>query len=238
MGWFKKKKEDEDIHKLPELPELPDLPESFSSSLELPAESLPDVPPGLPEIETKPLIKPKTEPNLSDLPQLPYDEAESFDREAIKQAINEPEISPIHSRMPTPARVSAPRRMPVYPAPRMMPVSARTLKPSMSSERRIEPEFDFESSRTLELTPSRMSLASTKMTKKIEPVFVRLDKFQMTIQTFEEIKAKIEEIENVLRKTSEIKIKEEQELSEWEREIQVIKSRIELIDRNVFNKLD
>lgn len=238
MGWFNKKKENEDIPKLPELPELPDLPESLSSPLELPAESLPDVPPGLPEIETRPLIKPGTEPKLpEELPQLPYDEAEDFDREAIKQAINEPEISPIHSRMPTPARVSAPRRMPVYPAP-IMPVSSRTLKPSMSSERKIEPDFDFESSRTLELTPSRMSLASTKMTKKIEPVFVRLDKFQMTIQTFEEIKAKIEEIEDVLRKTSEIKIKEEQELSEWEREIQVIKSRIELIDRNVFNKLD
>jgi len=230
MSWFKKKKEDEDIPKLPELPELPDLPESLSSPPELPTEALPDVPPGLPEIETKPLIKSKTEPELpEELPQLPYDEAESFDREAIKQAINEPRIPFTPPKLPTPARVSPSR---------MMPVSSRTLKPSMSTERRIEPEFDLESRRTLELPPSRMSLASTKMTKKIEPVFVRLDKFQMTIQTFEEIKAKIEEIEDVLRKTSEIKVKEEQELSEWEREIQVIKSRIELIDRNVFNKLD
>ena len=230
MGWFKKKKEDEDIPKLPELPELPDLPESLSSPPELPAESLPDVPLGLPEIETKPLIKPKTEPELpEELPQLPYDEAESFDREAIKQAINEPRFSPLPPKLPTPARILPPKTM---------PVPARTLRPSMAPERRIEPEFNLESRRTLELPPSRMSLASTKMTKKIEPVFVRLDKFQMTIQTFEEIKAKIEEIEDVLRKTSEIKVKEEQELSEWEREIQVIKSRIELIDRNVFNKLD
>ena len=226
MSWFKKKKEDEGITKLPELPKLPDLPESLSSPLELPAESLPDVPLGLPEIETKLLREPKEE---DELPQLPYGEAEDFDKRAIKRAINEPRVSPINFRLPTPARVSPFR---------MMPASARALKPFMSTKRRIEPDFDFESRRTLELPPSRMSLASTKMTKKIEPVFVRLDRFQMTIQTFEEIKAKIEEIEEVLRKTSEIKVKEEQELSEWEREIQVIKSRIELIDRTVFNKLD
>jgi len=235
MGWFTKKKEDEDIPKLPELPELPDLPESFSSPPELPAESLPDVPPGLPEIETKLLREPELE-----LPELPYSEAEDFDREMIKKAINEPvepRISPIHTRLPAPVRVSPqpPRIM-----PRTAPTSPRMLSPSISSQRRIEPDFNFESepSRTLELPPSRMSMASTKMTKKIEPIFVRLDKFQMTIQTFEEIKAKIEDIEDVLIRTKEIKVKEEQELAEWEREIQVIKSRIELIDRNIFNKLD
>ncbi len=225
MGWFKKKKEDEDIPKLPELPELPNLPESWSNPPELPAESLPDVPLGLPEIETKPLKEPKE----FGLPQLPRDEAEDFDREAIKQAINEPMVSSVHSQLPPPIRMQIPKRI---------PTSSRTLSPSISSQRRIEPDFDFESKRTLELPPSRISLATPKMTKKVEPVFVRLDKFQMTIQTFEEIKAKIEEIEDVLRKTSEIKIKEEQELADWEREIQMIKSRIELIDRNVFNKLD
>lgn len=230
MGWFNKKKEDEDIPKLPELPELPDLPESLSSPPELPAESLPDVPPGLPEVETKLLKQPELE-----LPELPHDEAEDFDREIIKKAINEPMISPIHSRLPAPERISSQRMM---QTPRRMPISPRTLGPSISSEREIEPEFDLEPRRTLELPPSRMSMASTKMTKKIEPIFVRLDKFQMTIQTFEEIKAKIEEIEDVLIKTREIKVKEEQELAEWEREIQMIKSRIELIDRTVFNKLD
>src|SRR3989344_4232310 len=227
MGWFNKKKEDEDIPKLPELPELPDLPESLASSPELPSESLPDVPPGLPEIETKPFKKARE----FELQELPHDETEEFDREAIKHAISEPVepmISPIHSRLSSPERI--PTAM-MQPRPRM-PTSPRTLGPSISAERKIEPEFDFEPSRTLELPPSRMSLATPKMTKKIEPIFVRLDKFQMTIQTFEEIKAKIEEIEDVLIRTKEIKVKEEQELAEWEREIQVIKSRIEMIDRN------
>jgi hypothetical protein len=235
MGWFNKKKEDEDIPRLPELPELPDLPESLSSPSELPAESLPNVPPGLPEIESRSLIVP-TEKEL-ELPELPYDGTPDFEKEAIKQEINDPQVSLGYTQLPSLARVPATRMMNTptrISPPKIMPVSTRTFKPSMI-ERRIEPDFDLEPKRTLELSPSRMSVASTK---KIEPVFVRLDKFQMTLQTFEEIKAKIEEIEEVLRKTSEIKVKEEQELSEWEREIQVIRSRIELIDRNVFNKLD
>jgi len=77
-----------------------------------------------------------------------------------------------------------------------------------------------------------------RATKKAEPVFIRLDKFQMAIETFEDIKTKITEIEDLLRKTKEIKSKEEQELEEWEREIHLIKSRIDTIDKNIFNKLD
>ncbi len=43
---------------------------------------------------------------------------------------------------------------------------------------------------------------------------------------------------NFLQKTREIKQKEEQELEEWEREIQIMKSRIASIDQTIFNQLD
>ncbi|GAI51278.1 unnamed protein product, partial [marine sediment metagenome] len=85
---------------------------------------------------------------------------------------------------------------------------------------------------------SAPSLRTPKLTKKSEPIFIRLDKFQTAIEIFEEIKTQVQEIDNLLKKTKEIKIKEEQELSDWEREIQIIKSRIDLIDKNIFNKLD
>jgi len=82
------------------------------------------------------------------------------------------------------------------------------------------------------ITPSRT------FSKKIEPVFIRLDKFQNTVETFEEIKEKIIEIEDVLKKIKEEKDKEEKELEEWEKEIQLVKSRIEMIDKNIFTQLD
>ena len=75
-------------------------------------------------------------------------------------------------------------------------------------------------------------------TKEIEPIYVRLDKFQTTVQAFQEIKTKVEDIENLLTKIKDIKEKEERELNEWENEIQIIKSRIEAVDKNIFDKLE
>lgn len=73
---------------------------------------------------------------------------------------------------------------------------------------------------------------------KEKPIYIRLDKFEATEESFEEIKNKLIEIESFLKKIREIKTKEEQELEDWEREIQVIKARIESIDKNIFNRLD
>ena len=194
MGLFKKKKEvetEEDIPTLPELPELPGAPELPT----LPSEYIPDVPAGLPEIETYSLSQ--TLPTLHSN-QIKRD----FNQQTIKNEIRRPEI----------------------------PKS--TLMPSISQNtpRTIEPK------RTLELSTPPKKIPP--MTKKLEPVFIRLDKFQTTLETFEEIKEKIEEIEELLSRTREIKQKEEQELADWEREIQTIKARIDLIDRTIFNKLD
>jgi len=74
--------------------------------------------------------------------------------------------------------------------------------------------------------------------KNVEPVYVRLDKFESSLQSIEEIKRKITEVEETLKKTKDIKQKEEQELEAWEREIHLIKSRIDTIDKTIFNKLD
>jgi len=74
--------------------------------------------------------------------------------------------------------------------------------------------------------------------KGVKPIYVRLDKFEASLDSFGEIKKKIIDMEEVLRKTREIKQKEEQELETWEREIQIIKSRIDSIDKTIFDKLD
>ncbi len=73
---------------------------------------------------------------------------------------------------------------------------------------------------------------------KAEPVFIRLDKFETGLETLEEIKEKISDIEEILEKTKELREKEDKELEEWEREIQIIKSKIEAVDRGVFSQLD
>jgi len=92
--------------------------------------------------------------------------------------------------------------------------------------------------RTIEIESAKPTFLEKPLTQKAEPIYIRLDKFETTVEAFEEIKNKIQEIEKLLQKTKEIKQKEEQELIEWEREIQMIKTRIDSIDKNIFNRLD
>jgi hypothetical protein len=76
-----------------------------------------------------------------------------------------------------------------------------------------------------------------KPTKKIEPVYIRIDKFKSAVETFEEIKSQVADVEDLLKQIKEVKRKEEQELKEWEKEIESIKAKMDSIDNNIFSKL-
>jgi hypothetical protein len=203
MGLFGKKEKEE-------IPSLPELPET--NELVLPSkDDLPDVPPGLPEIET------------SNLPGLPTIEVNEMPQQQIKNAISSPgELAIPNSQVPA---ISAP--------PQAMQKSKFeiTKSPQQMKNQSLP--------RTIEIEPGKpMRNFERPATQKAEPVYIRLDKFEVTVSVFEEIKNKITEIEESLIKTKEIKQKEEEELIEWEREIQMIKTKIDSIDKNIFNKLD
>jgi len=68
-------------------------------------------------------------------------------------------------------------------------------------------------------------------------VFVKIDKFRSARRTFNDIKKKLEDIDSLISKIRETKLREEQELSAWEKEIMNIKSRVEEISENIFDKV-
>ena len=74
-------------------------------------------------------------------------------------------------------------------------------------------------------------------TKESEPVFVRIDKFEESLEIFEKARKKISEIEKFLVEIKRVREKEETELQEWENEIQTIKKQFEKIDSNLFSKI-
>jgi len=207
MGFFKKKKEAWLEQDIPQLPELPE----HSQIAFLPKSEIPDVPSGLQKIET------------NALPMLPNsDLGDKFNQEAIKEAIGKPEEKLSKSVEQIPGSV---RHIPTsikHPLTREVEEKKTLEIPSVNYKRTQMPQE---------------YLSPPKQKKINEPVFIRLDKFRTTTETFDSIKEKVEEIENLLKKTREIKIQEEKELAEWEREIQIIKSRIDLIDRTIFDKL-
>jgi len=92
--------------------------------------------------------------------------------------------------------------------------------------------------RSMEIENQPIQTTRQIMNRRIDPVFIRLDKFETSLEALEEIKDRIVDIEGILAKTKDIREKEDKEIEEWEREIQIIKSKIEAIDKSVFSKLD
>lgn len=205
-----------------EISQLPDLPEAPKIS-PLPKSKIPDVPSGLQKVETH------------ELPILPTSEVgEKFNQQAIKEAVNEPRANPPEIAPPS---FQDEEPDPEFEREMFQPKVSEGQENFNPQSMRSIPTQRIEDRRAFELpeiTPHRIQ----RPTKAMEPIFIRLDKFEATVQTFEEIKIKVEEIEEILKKTREIKAKEEDELGEWEREIQIIKSRLELIDKNIFGRLN
>ena len=111
----------------------------------------------------------------------------------------------------------------VFPPPNpRLPKPARIIKPD---ERR-----------TFEISDWKTPIE--RKTKKSRALFIKIDQFDQAVQSFEQIKEKLSEIESSLSKIKQIKSKEDEELKEWERELQMIKARIDSIDSSIFNKIE
>lgn len=79
-------------------------------------------------------------------------------------------------------------------------------------------------------------MRSFSQKQKGSEVFIKLQKFTTAKKALIDVESKIDELEKMLKKIREVKMREEQELSAWEREISTIKARIETISENLLDK--
>ena len=73
---------------------------------------------------------------------------------------------------------------------------------------------------------------------KNEDIFVKIDKFHSARRTLYDLKVKLEEINGLLKKIRETRLREEQELAAWEKELLHAKTRIQNVTENIFEKVD
>ncbi len=74
--------------------------------------------------------------------------------------------------------------------------------------------------------------------RKNADIFVKLDKFYSARKALIDAQQKMEDINELLRRIREMKMREEQELGSWEKEMMGIKSRLNDITVNLFEKID
>jgi len=85
--------------------------------------------------------------------------------------------------------------------------------------------------------PEKFKEAARRV-KEAEPIFIRIDKFEESLNLLEKTKKQILEIEKMLKDIKRIKEEEEKELEIWENEIQSAKEQIEKVDKNIFSKIE
>lgn len=76
----------------------------------------------------------------------------------------------------------------------------------------------------------------SEKTKTRSEVFVKIEKFNTAKRSLQAVHEKLDEIDNLLKKIRDTKMREEQELSAWEKDITTLKSRIQEVTENVFEK--
>jgi hypothetical protein len=214
MGWFdnkdNKKGKMEPVAS-PELPELPELP-------------------SLPDMEENEERK-----EIHRLPSFPSNAlGDKFSQNAIKEAVAGEEGDRVFD-----ADEFVPSRM--VGDMQMMPQKPMKIKQKMPMSGNMQKGFEtrqyhYEEPEMQEI-PSQFSEAARKV-KRAEPLFIRIDKFEESLELFEKIKNKISEIDKMLLEIKQIKEDEEKEIISWEREIQVIKKQIEKIDEDIFSKIE
>jgi hypothetical protein len=113
--------------------------------------------------------------------------------------------------------------------PQTFPQRRETVKP-YPLRRRPVPEFsereEIRSRRVREIqrTPSN--------------VFVRIDKFNVARKSLSQAEDSLKQIDELVKKIRETKLREDQELSAWEQDLMQVKARINEVSENLFEKFE
>jgi len=186
--------------------------------------ALPDLPP----VQSMPL------PKLPVMPSRPeeVEEEESFPSSKIPELKKTPSVSPKEAVEDE----SEPTEMPVnkkFKAVEMEEWNSDDEEEKPVRVGKIEKAPEIEEREI----PLRKELP-LRSSDKNSDIFVKLDKFRNARRALEEIKIRSEEIDSLLKKIRETKLREEQELTGWEKEITNIKSRVQDVSSNIFEKVE
>lgn len=188
-------------------------------------ETVPEIPsaPSLPELPGSPAQPEKK--SLPELPSFPISpKNEDLNQEMVKSAVDEKSISKKDGGQGIPEFPNASiMGGAIPPKPFSTPTASAFPTPDIPSEPRV--------------MDSLPSAPTVKPAQANEPIFVRIDKFQASQENFNDIRQKISEIESVLQKIKEVKIREEEELKGWTEDVEKIKLKLGEIDSDIFSQI-
>jgi hypothetical protein len=138
---------------------------------------------------------------------------------------------------------SLPELPPMKPAFRPMAPDSKeevieeSILPAAPEEHVAFPKLKQQPRAFQEFAPKRF-VAELKPASKVEDVYVKIDRFHSARKALTGARNKLAEIEEVMRKIRETRMREEQELASWEKDIDSVKSKVEDVTKNIFEKIE
>jgi hypothetical protein len=120
--------------------------------------------------------------------------------------------------------------------------------PSMNRKGRAQEDEDEGEDFPIAAPPSEMPMSKFSYSEntskpkhsiaKGSDVFVKIDKYHTLRKMLDEAKSKLEEMDSLIKNIRETKLREEQELAGWEKEIMHAKSQVQQVSQTIFEKVD
>jgi len=131
------------------------------------------------------------------------------------------------------------------PAPRLPTLPPQTQmqqRPPLPSFMQPKPQTVPEMKQVTEepkVKPEELSFPQDQTVKKDfnETIFVRIDKFTSAKRDLDEIERDLKQIEDVLTNLNEVKIREDEEITALNKNIEEIKSKLSSMDSDIFNRI-
>ncbi len=180
---------------------------------DLPPINQPIIPPPLEEIEIK---EKNTLPSFPDSPH-----QTGFSQAAIKDAVSSEE-EPISTIMEKNEKFKT--------------IEMEEWTPPETAL--VEQEREKINPQKMKIFPPSIPSQTASQASPSQDIFVKIEKFRSVRKALYETREKLEEIDLLLQRIRETKMREEQELSAWEKEISSAKAQIQEITSTIFEKVE
>lgn len=166
--------------------------------------------------------EPEESHSLPSFPDSPMQK--SFSQTAIKDAITQPMLE--DHELPE----EEPQARPMVNAMKIKTMEMDSSPmPSVPSQPKQERSFTLEEPpQSAAYVPPRKPLA------KANEIFVKVEHFNSAYKSITSIRKKVDDIDMSLKRIREIKMREEQELASWEKEIASLKGRLQEVSDTIF----
>jgi hypothetical protein len=151
--------------------------------------------------------------NTSELPSLPSGMGEQANRAIVKSAVSDVDSSQEDNDVH------------MEELPKDFKFEESVLSPSNE----LIPSIPKIEAKTVENSSVGMSMSA-------DPIFVKIEKFQIAKKELQEINKNMKSVEALIRKLGEIKSREDKEVAQISESLSSIKTRLATIDSNVFKK--